>query len=209
MGRENSSSRRRSGGKNENKKRKSKKEEESDHEEDEQMETDDDSKEEKNEESSKGEDEESGSDSDSDEEEPVIEYMVANRARRGNAGAKMLQLIEETLQEDDFYKSAYGGFAEEDADAEYVSPNQSDDDEVDSDFDRPEDEEEPTSDTEGKVPLDPERKRKKDLLKKNKWVLSRIAGFGVKANVVDDVTQAQLLKEAEKTEKANLESLRR
>ena len=56
---------------------------------------------------------------------------------------------------------------------------------------------------------DPERKRKKDLLKKNKWVLSRIAGFGVKANVVDDVTQAQFLKEAEKTEKANLESLRR
>ena len=41
-----------------------------------------------------------------------IEYMVANRARRGNAGAKMSQLIEETLQEDDFYKSAYGGFAE-------------------------------------------------------------------------------------------------
>lgn len=35
--------------------------------------------------------------------------MVKTRARRPNAGNKMLALLQSTYQEDDFYKSAYGG----------------------------------------------------------------------------------------------------
>jgi len=60
--------------------------------------------------------------------------MAAKRSRRDNAGAKMAGLLDKE-EEDDFYKTTYGGFSEEgdDRDFNYNSPNE-EEDEVDSDF---------------------------------------------------------------------------
>ena len=67
--------------------------------------------------------------------------MAAKRARRDNAGSKMASLLDKE-EEDDFYKTTYGGFSEEgdDGDFNYNSPNE-DEDEVDSDFSIDENEE--------------------------------------------------------------------
>ena len=78
--------------------------------------------------------------------------MAAGRAHRSNAGAKMAGLLDKEVdflnlfswkivenifqqEEDDFYKTTYGGFNDEgdDGDFNYNSP-QEDDDVVDSDF---------------------------------------------------------------------------
>ncbi|CAJ0593986.1 unnamed protein product [Cylicocyclus nassatus] len=153
------------------------------------------------------------------EEEVEVELMVKSRARRPNAGNKMMALIESSNQEDEFYKSAYGGgFNEDDADDVYESPVQSDVDEVDSDFDKPEEEDEPISDDDNEEKRgrrktrgykEPQRGRAELLAKNKAWAVARMAGKVVAANTVDAKTQAARLKEAEKTEKANLESLRR
>lgn len=45
--------------------------------------------------------------------------MAASRERRGNAGAKMASLLDEE-EEDDFYKTSYGGFDETNDDGDYV-----------------------------------------------------------------------------------------
>lgn len=45
----------------------------------------------------------------SSSEEPDVELMVTTRERRHNAGNKMAQLLESTEQDDEFYKSTYGG----------------------------------------------------------------------------------------------------
>lgn len=45
--------------------------------------------------------------------------MAAKRERRNNAGAKMCKLLDEE-EEDDFYKTSYGGFAETNDDQDYV-----------------------------------------------------------------------------------------
>lgn len=58
--------------------------------------------------------------------------MAASRDRRNNAGTKMSKLLEEE-DEDDFYKTTYGGFEEEADDIDYQSEVEQDD-EVDSDF---------------------------------------------------------------------------
>lgn len=56
-----------------------------------------------------------GNDSDSDEEEEddsddaEVEMLATSRERRGNAGAKMAQLLEKE-DPDEFYQSTYGGF---------------------------------------------------------------------------------------------------
>ena len=44
--------------------------------------------------------------------------MAAERDRRNNAGTKMSRLLEEE-DEDDFYKTTYGGFMEEADDVDY------------------------------------------------------------------------------------------
>jgi len=59
--------------------------------------------------------------------------MAAGRDRRGNAGSKMAKLLNEE-EEDDFYKTTYGGFEEVEDDRDYQSED-SDSDRVDSDFD--------------------------------------------------------------------------
>lgn len=45
--------------------------------------------------------------------------MAAARERRGNAGSKMATLLDEE-EEDDFYKTSYGGFEETENDRDYV-----------------------------------------------------------------------------------------
>lgn len=45
--------------------------------------------------------------------------MAATRERRGNAGCKMSKLLDEE-EEDDFYKTSYGGFEETENDRDYV-----------------------------------------------------------------------------------------
>ena len=60
--------------------------------------------------------------------------MAASRSRRDNAGAKMSGLLDKE-EEDEFYKTTYGGFDEvgDDGDFNYNSPAE-EEDEVDSDF---------------------------------------------------------------------------
>jgi len=60
--------------------------------------------------------------------------MAASRSRRQHAGAKMSGLLDKE-EEDEFYKTTYGGFEDvgEDKDFNYHSPNE-EEDEVDSDF---------------------------------------------------------------------------
>ncbi|PIO58797.1 hypothetical protein TELCIR_19758, partial [Teladorsagia circumcincta] len=180
---------------------------------------------------------ENSDESESSDEEVKVELMVNARARRSTAGNKMSALIESTTQEDEFYKSAYGGgfneasfqsnctiFARtifplvDDTDDVFESPVHSDVDEVDSDFDKPEEEDEPISGDENeekrtrrkgiKGYKDPSRGSRADSSKNKAWALAKMAGKVVAANSVDAKTQAARLKEAEQTEKANIESLR-
>lgn len=46
--------------------------------------------------------------------------MAATRERRGNAGNKMSRLLDEEEEEDEFYKTSYGGFDDATDDREYV-----------------------------------------------------------------------------------------
>ena len=65
--------------------------------------------------------------------------MAASRAKRHNAGKNIGKLLDQELDADDFYKTAYGGFEDTLEDGVYQSED-SDDDETDSDFDAPEQE---------------------------------------------------------------------
>lgn len=132
----------------------------------------------------------------------------------------MLALLQSTYQEDDFYKSAYGGgFNEDDEDDVFESPVHSDVDEVDSDFDRPEEDDEPISDDENewkegrrkaKGYKEPSRRSRTEVhTKNNAYMVTGMLGRMVAPNSVDAETQAARLKEAEETEKANVESLRK
>uniref|UniRef100_A0A0M3INB9 Vacuolar protein sorting-associated protein 72 homolog n=3 Tax=Ascaris TaxID=6251 RepID=A0A0M3INB9_ASCLU len=161
-----------------------------------------------------------GQEESSSEESEHIELMVNTRERRANAGSKMAELMDDTEQEDEFYKNTYGGtFFEDDADDAFESPVESDHDEVDSDFDRSEAEDEPISEGEEKerpkrrnVYKEPKlgRASKRSLLEKNKkWVIARMGGPTVAANTVSPETQAQLLEEAKETERLNLASLQK
>ncbi|OWR51759.1 hypothetical protein KGM_210685 [Danaus plexippus plexippus] len=98
---------------------------------------------------------------------------MAQRERRSNAGNRMAKLLDEE-EEDDFYKTTYGGFTEADEDNDYIQEKEVDD-EVDSDFDIDETDQ-PISDTETeekskqkvstKGYKDPNRKRKGEKNKK-------------------------------------------
>ncbi|XP_026313599.1 vacuolar protein sorting-associated protein 72 homolog [Hyposmocoma kahamanoa] len=92
---------------------------------------------------------------------------MARRERRSNAGNRMAKLLDDE-EEDDFYKTTYGGFQEVEEDRDYVQEREIDDI-VDSDFDIDENDE-PVSDQEEeekrkrqvgtKAYKDPNRKRK-------------------------------------------------
>ncbi|XP_067878766.1 vacuolar protein sorting-associated protein 72 homolog [Heterodontus francisci] len=81
--------------------------------------------------------------------------LAENRPSRKNAGNRMSRLLE-AEEEDDFYKTTYGGFHEESGDDEYNTDQSDSEDEVDSDFDIDEGDE-PTSDQEDE---EPKRKRR-------------------------------------------------
>jgi len=99
---------------------------------------------------------------DEESEQEIPEMLVPNRSRRSNAGRKMQELLNLQIgqgEKDEFYINAYGGFREvlftirnlvnsilfkSDQDEEFESPPHSSDEgeeEVDSDFDKPEEEE--------------------------------------------------------------------
>ncbi|XP_070156116.1 vacuolar protein sorting-associated protein 72 homolog isoform X1 [Polyergus mexicanus] len=84
--------------------------------------------------------------------------MAATREKRANAGNKMARLLNEE-EEDDFYKTTYGGFDEVEQDNDYMEEDEAED-EVDSDFSIDENDE-PVSDTEQEGP-----KKKRRLVTK-------------------------------------------
>ncbi|KAG5313068.1 VPS72 protein, partial [Pseudoatta argentina] len=84
--------------------------------------------------------------------------MAATREKRANAGNKMARLLNEE-EEDDFYKTTYGGFDEVEQDHDYLEEDEAED-EVDSDFSIDENDE-PVSDTEQEGP-----KKKRRLVTK-------------------------------------------
>ncbi|KAL2744116.1 vacuolar protein sorting-associated protein 72 [Vespula maculifrons] len=84
--------------------------------------------------------------------------MASTRERRTNAGNKMAKLLNEE-EEDDFYKTTYGGFDEVEQDHDYMEEDEGED-EVDSDFSIDENDE-PVSDTEQEGP-----KKKRRLITK-------------------------------------------
>ncbi|XP_048004798.1 vacuolar protein sorting-associated protein 72 homolog [Leguminivora glycinivorella] len=77
---------------------------------------------------------------------------MAQREKRANAGNRMAKLLDEE-EEDDFYKTTYGGFQETEEDKDYVEEKEADDI-VDSDFDIDENDD-PVSDQE----IEEKRKR--------------------------------------------------
>uniref|UniRef100_A0A182R662 Vacuolar protein sorting-associated protein 72 homolog n=1 Tax=Anopheles funestus TaxID=62324 RepID=A0A182R662_ANOFN len=72
--------------------------------------------------------------------------MAATRERRSNAGRRMASLLNEE-EEDEFYKTSYGGFNETVDDGDYVQKNDDEEDIIDSDFSIDENDE-PISDVE-------------------------------------------------------------
>ncbi|XP_054747021.1 vacuolar protein sorting-associated protein 72 homolog [Anastrepha obliqua] len=80
--------------------------------------------------------------------------MAATRSRRSNAGNQIAKLLNDE-EEDEFYKTSYGGFQDEEEDQEYVQKEE-EEDVVDSDFSIDENDE-PISDTEDA----PDKKRKR------------------------------------------------
>lgn len=84
--------------------------------------------------------------------------MAASRSRRNVAGNLMQKLVEDEA-EDDFYKTTYGGFSEEEDDKVYESEEEIDD-VVDSDFSIDEQEEAKSEDE-----ADKPKKRKKTVVK--------------------------------------------
>ncbi|XP_076450232.1 vacuolar protein sorting-associated protein 72 homolog [Babylonia areolata] len=85
--------------------------------------------------------------------------MAAERSRRGNAGSRMTQMLE-AEDEDEFYKTTYGGFEEEAEDNDYNS-EESDSESTDSDFSIDENDE-----VRSDVDDDDEPKRKKRVVTK-------------------------------------------
>ncbi|OXU24976.1 hypothetical protein TSAR_010898 [Trichomalopsis sarcophagae] len=84
--------------------------------------------------------------------------MATSRPKRANAGNKMAKLLNEE-EEDEFYKTTYGGFEETEQDNDYKEEVEAED-EVDSDFSIDENDE-PVSDHEPE-----EKKRKKGVFTK-------------------------------------------
>nr|XP_018914227.1 PREDICTED: vacuolar protein sorting-associated protein 72 homolog [Bemisia tabaci] len=89
--------------------------------------------------------------------------MASSRERRSNAGNRLAKLLNEE-EEDEFYKTTYGGFDEVEDDNDYKSEEEVEDD-VDSDFSIDENDE-PVSDQE----TEESKKRKKMVYKEPKVV---------------------------------------
>jgi vacuolar protein sorting-associated protein 72 len=84
--------------------------------------------------------------------------LAISREKRANAGSKMAQLLNNE-EEDEFYATCYGGFAEAEDDKEFVERAEDhEEDYVDSDFDIDEDEEQKENDN-NEEEGEPKRKR--------------------------------------------------
>ena len=84
--------------------------------------------------------------------------MAADRSRRVNAGKNISKLLQSEEKLDEFYSTAYGGFEEVSGD-EFYKSEEEEEDLVDSDFDRPEDED--SEGESGDEVDEPKRKKKK------------------------------------------------
>lgn len=87
--------------------------------------------------------------------------MAASREPRRTAGNKMAKVLEEELDDDDFYKTTYGGFDEREGDNEFDADKEDSADEVDSDFDVSEQEDDIVSDQDEESIAKEEKKKKK------------------------------------------------
>ena len=58
---------------------------------------------------------------------PTSPLAMAERPRRAIAGANMAKLMLEEDDADDFYKTAYGGFEEDESDREYTTEQEQSD----------------------------------------------------------------------------------
>ncbi|CAG4969827.1 unnamed protein product [Parnassius apollo] len=122
---------------------------------------------------------------------------MSQRERRSNAGNRMAKLLDEE-EDDDFYKTTYGGFQDVEEDGDYVEEKEAEDI-VDSDFDIDENDE-PVSDQDDeekhkrkvdtKAYKDPNRKRKRAADKQKKFTVKKPREVKPK----DDTTSALLRK---------------
>ncbi|ALC45963.1 YL-1 [Drosophila busckii] len=155
--------------------------------------------------------------------------MAASRSRRNNAGNKIATLLDDE-EEDEFYKTSYGGFNEEAEDKEYEQKDE-EEDVVDSDFSIDE-QDEPISDQEEAT--DKKRKRGGVNTKAYKAMLDsgrksirtstaiKTQATKIRLKELDDArkrkkkkvrvedympTQEELLEEAKITEEENIKSL--
>ncbi|CAK1579569.1 unnamed protein product [Parnassius mnemosyne] len=120
---------------------------------------------------------------------------MSQRERRSNAGNRMAKLLDEE-EDDDFYKTTYGGFQDVEEDGDYVEEKEAEDI-VDSDFDIDENDE-PVSDhddeekqkrkVDTKAYKDPNRKRKRGADKQKKVIVKKPREIKPK----DDTTSALL-----------------
>ncbi|CAD5119841.1 DgyrCDS8423 [Dimorphilus gyrociliatus] len=106
--------------------------------------------------------------------------LARNRAKRSTAGNRLNKLLENEDPEkhkDEFYQTAYGGFAEETEDINYSSDSDADqdsDDSVDSDFDIDETDEIRSEEEEADKPEKGDKKKKKrDIIKDTKVLIEK------------------------------------
>lgn len=121
--------------------------------------------------------------------------LANSREQRKNAGNKMSKLLADELGDDEFYKTALGGFVEESGDEEYVSEDEQSD-QVDSDFSLSETDEvlEQDVEDEGK------RKRKKTFYKNPVRPRSEPKEKEAKVGVKNIATEKKIKKEKPSTE---------
>ncbi|XP_016111578.1 vacuolar protein sorting 72 homolog a [Sinocyclocheilus grahami] len=102
--------------------------------------------------------------------------LASSREQRSTAGNRMSKLLD-AEEEDEFYKTTYGGFNDESGDDEYRGDHSDTEDEVDSDFDIDEGDE-PNSDQEDDAPRRKSRvvtKAYKEPLKVSKPKVKRVS----------------------------------
>lgn len=124
--------------------------------------------------------------------------MASTREPRRTAGNRMSKVLEEELDEDDFYKNTYGGFNDKEDDNDFDAGKEDSADEVDSDFDVSEKEDEIVSDQDEDTIKREEKKKKRAAVSSKAYKEPKKA----KNDEEEDVRgSAQLLKKEKKVEK--------
>nr|XP_039269592.1 vacuolar protein sorting-associated protein 72 homolog [Styela clava] len=127
--------------------------------------------------------------------------MAAAREPRCTAGNRMSKVMEEELDDDDFYKTTYGGFEEEKEDNDFESDQEDSADEVDSDFDISENDE-IVSDQDEETIKQSEKKRKRGANTKayKDPSIKKAKKDEKEISKSDDNKEEKVPKEAKKTE---------